>query len=172
MPVIAAIVGAVVTGLFYWIVWGNGGQVIEGLLSDRRNARRRAVAVDAAQRAPIRALTESRDGAVALMAAVIHERGEPTPEQIAAIKEEMRDVLGYGADLEARLIAAQHAVKAAATPENVVSDLRDLMQASLNKAEFNQLFLMLRKVAALHGGPTEGQERIIAFAERQLPPHA
>jgi hypothetical protein len=172
MPVIAALVGAITTGLFYWIVWGNGGEVIDRWLSQRHDSKRRDAAGDAAQRAAIRSLTDSRDGAVALMAAVAQERGEPTPEQLAVIKAQMRDVLGYGADLESRLIAVQHAVKSAPTPENVVSDLRDMMQRALTKAEFNELFLMLRKVAALHGGPAEGQERIISFAERQLPPYA
>ncbi|WP_342362412.1 hypothetical protein [Terrarubrum flagellatum] len=172
MPVIAAIVGAITTGLMYWFVWGNGMSHLDQWLYNKRNIKRRTAAIAEAQSAPIRALKESRDGATALMALVAHVRGEPTPEQLASIKEEMRDVLGYGDDLEARLIAARHAIGVAASPDSVVLDLRDLLQNSLTKAEFNQLFLMLRKVAALHGGPTEAQERIVAFAERQLPPHA
>lgn len=168
MPVIAAVVGAIVTGLTYWVVWGNGLEHIDHWLRDGRNAKRRAAAIQEAASAPIRAIKESRDGAVALMAIVAGDRGELTAEQLEAIRAEMRDVLSYGDDLEQRLIVARHAVKSATSPENAVSDLRDLMQENLTRAEFNDLLVMLRKIAALHGGPTEGQERIIAFAERQL----
>lgn len=168
MPVLVAIVGALISGVTYWFVWGRGMEHIDHWLSENRNTKRRLAARDSAQRAPLKSLRESRDGAVALMLLVAGERGEPTTEQLDAIKAEMASVLEYGDDIEARLVVVSHAVKSAPGPQAAVDELRDLLRSNLGRAELNELFLMLRKVAALHGGPTDGQERIIGYVERSL----
>jgi hypothetical protein len=80
----------------------------------------------------------------------------------------MGSVLEYGDDIEARLVVVSHAVNSAPGPQAAVDELRDLLRSNLGRAELNELFLMLRKVAALHGGPTDGQERIIGYVERSL----
>ncbi|RDJ25015.1 hypothetical protein DWF00_17565 [Bosea caraganae] len=168
MPVLVAIVGAVMSGIMYWFIYGKGMETVDHWLNDQRNAKRRLAARDQLERAPLKAMTESREGAVALMLLVAKDRGEPTVEQIEAIKAEMRGVLEFGRDLEARLVVARHAVDAVPLAQTAVDDLKDLLRKNLSKAELNELFIMLRKIAALHGGPTDGQDRIIAYAERLL----
>jgi hypothetical protein len=170
MPALVAIVGAIMSGVVYWFIYGKGMEQVDHWLNDRRNTRRSLAAREAAGRAPLKAMTERRDGAVALMLLIAGERGEPTPEQLEAIRAEMRDVLEFGADLEARLVVARHAVASLPSSEIGIADLTGLMQSGLTKAEFNQLFIMMRRVAALHGGPTESQDRLLALAERQLKP--
>lgn len=168
MPILIAVVGAVTTGILYWFMYGRGMEHADHWLSDRRNTKRRLAARDEQQRAPLKAMTESREGAVALMLLVAKDRGEPTTEQIAAIKAEMLGLLEFGDQAEARLIVVRHAVDAVPSAQTAVDDLKDLLRKNLAKSELNELVIMLRKIAALHGGPTEGQERIIGYAERVL----
>ena len=90
MPVVAAIVGAVLTGLYYWLIWGKGLEYIESRVQRsrdaKRDAQRRAAAKDAQSFAPLRSLSDARDAAAVLMFLVARQRGVPTPEQIAAIE--------------------------------------------------------------------------------------
>jgi hypothetical protein len=168
MPALVAIVGAIMSGVVYWFIYGKGMEQVDHWLNDRRNTKRRLAAREAAGRAPLKAMTESRDGAVALMLLIAGERGEPTTEQLDAIRAEMRDLLEFGDDLEARLAVARHAVASAPSIQAAIDDLKDLFRSNLSKAEVNELCMMLRKIAALHGGPTEGQDRMIGYAERLL----
>lgn len=176
MPVLAAIVGAITTGVIYWMIWGGGMEYVSHRLSagseqKRREllARRRSEAEVEARRTALKTLPESRDGAVALMCLVAGERGELTTEQLEMIRSEMRVVLEYGSDLEERLVLARHAVQAAPSKTIALMDLRDLLRPHLTRSECEELFAMLRRVAALHGGPTDGQERLIDEIERQVP---
>lgn len=178
MPVIAAIVGAVFTGVIYWMLWGGGMEYLRDSLASHGQQKyreklqqRRAEAETEARRVALRTLPETRDGAVALMCLVASERGEPTSEQLDMIRSEMKVMLEYGADLEERLALARHAVSRAPSRTMAMLDLRDLMRPHLTGAEFGEFFAMLRRVAALHGGPTQGQENLMAEAERTLPRH-
>lgn len=165
-----AIVTAILSGVTYWFVWGNGMEQLDHVLGRKRNAKRRAIAIDEAQRAPLKAIEEPRDAATVLMVLVATRRGEMTGEQEALILEEMRTTLEYEGDVAGRLAVARHAATCAPSPHVVVTVLRDVLRKHLARAEFNQLSMMLRKIAALHGGPTEEQEKLIAYAERTLPP--
>jgi hypothetical protein len=172
MPVIAAIVGAVLMGLFYWLIWGQGLQYIDMRLrasqDRRRTERSRAAATEAQRLAPLRSIADARDAAAVLMVLVARERGVPTPEQVAAMGREMREVLGFGAELDTRLAYAAFAAEQAGSAEDGVDVLAPLFRAKLTSAEREDLFGMLRRVAEVHGGPTSGQERAIEYAERRL----
>lgn len=52
MPVIAAIVGAFMTGLVYYFLYGNGMQQLDRYLGDRRSAKMRARSEAAFRAAP------------------------------------------------------------------------------------------------------------------------
>jgi hypothetical protein len=95
MPFIAAIVGAIVTGLFYWLIWGKGLEYLEHQWREssnrRRDAKRRSAAIQQQQLAPIRSITDSRDAASVLMVLVAQQRGVLTPEQVGVIEHEMQE---------------------------------------------------------------------------------
>ena len=107
MPIAGAILGAVLTGLFYWLMWGGGLNYIDARLQQsrdrKRDLERRAGALENQRMAPLRSICDARDGAVLLMLLVASQRGVPTPEQLSAIEGEMRDVLGFGSELSGRL---------------------------------------------------------------------
>lgn len=169
MHIVGVLLTGIISGLTYWFVWGNGMEHVDFMLGRQRNAKRRALAVDQAKRAPLKAIQEPRDAATILMVLVASRRGEMTGEQEALILGEMASTLEYVDDVAASLAIARHAAANAPTPEVAVGELRDLLRKNLGRSEFNQLFLMLRKVASLHGGPTDEQEKLIAYAERTLP---
>jgi hypothetical protein len=172
MPFVGAILGAILTGLFYWLVWGQGLEYIEARMREsrerKRDAERRATALESQRLAPLRTLSDARDAAAALMVLVARQRGVPTPEQVAAIEHDMREVLGFNRELPERLALARFAAERAGVAEEAVDTLAPLFRAKLDSAERNDLLSMLRRVAELHGGPTELQEKLIERTERRL----
>jgi hypothetical protein len=172
MPVIAAIAGAVMTGLFYWLMWGGGLQYIDVRMQqsrDRnRDAERRAAAIENQRMAPLRSIADARDGAAVLMVLVASQRGVPTPEQNAAIEREMREVLGFRAELNGRLAYARFAAEQALSAEDAVDALAPLFRSNLTGEEREELFGSLRRIAEVHGGPIAPQERVIERTERRL----
>jgi hypothetical protein len=170
MPIIATIVGAIATGLMYWLIWGKGLEYIDYRWQEKRDAKRRAEALADKRRAPLRAISDAREAATVLMLMIAKERGVPTPEQIAAIEREMREVLELGRDAGVRLTGARFAAEQAPSFEFAAEELTPLLRGKLEGGEWEQLFGMLERVAAVHGGPTPEQERGIALARRRMPP--
>jgi hypothetical protein len=172
MPVVAAVIGAIMTGLFYWLMWGGGLNYIDARIrqsSDRkRDAQRRAATIERQRMAPLRSIADARDAAAVLMVLVASQRGVPTPEQNAAIEREMREVLGFGAELTGRIAYAKFAAEQALSAEDAVDALAPLFRSNLTAGERKELFGMLRRVAEVHGGPIELQERVLERAERRL----
>lgn len=169
MHILALIVTASISGLTYWLVWGNGMEHIDFMLGRHRNAKRRAMAIDQAQRAPLKAIEQPRDAATVLLVLVATRRGEMTGEQENLILEEMTSTLDYGDEVRESLAIAKHVAANAPSAEVAVSELRGVLRKNLARAQFNELFLMLRKVAALHGGPTDEQDKLIGYIERTMP---
>jgi hypothetical protein len=172
MPIAGAILGAVLTGLFYWLMWGGGLNYIDARLQQsrdrKRDLERRAGALENQRMAPLRSICDARDGAVLLMLLVASQRGVPTPEQLSAIEGEMRDVLGFGSELSGRLAYAKFAAEQVLSTEEAVDALVPLFRSMLTRTESEDLFAMLRRVAEVHGGPILPQERVIERAERRL----
>ena len=168
MPVIAAIVGAVMTGLLYWFLYGNGMEALERYLGDRRNAKLRAKSQANFKAAPLRAIKDPADAAGVLMRLVALARGTPTPEQEAAIETEMRRITPPGDDLAARMAYIQHAAAQAESSDVAVDHLAPLLREKLDTAERNDLERMLENVAVIHQGPVEAQERLIGRTLRVL----
>lgn len=175
MPVIGAIFGAIVMGLIYWLMWGGGMSYIDARLNQRRdrlrheeNVRRRVEGEQEAANAPLRSLTDPREAATVLMVAVAMTRGEITPEQIDAISDQMRDVLQFGGDLDHRLSFCRYAAQRTEAPETAIDELAPLLRKSLESAEQAELRRMLEYVTALHGGPTDRQERFVELAMRRV----
>ena len=78
MPIIAAVIGAIMTGLLYWFRYGDGMAHIDRHLSDRRTARLRAQGEAAFRAAPIRSIRDPVDAAGVLMYQIARARGMPT----------------------------------------------------------------------------------------------
>jgi hypothetical protein len=102
------------------------------------------------------------------MVLVASQRGVPTPEQNAAIEREIREVVGFGAELTGRIAYAKIAAEQALSAEDAVDALAPLFRSNLTAGERKELFGMLRRVAEVHGGPIPAQERVIERAERRL----
>ena len=169
MPIIAAVIGAVLTGLLYWFVWGGGMEYVDARLHDNADRKRRAVRDQQREAAsPLRSISDPREGATILMMATGLARGVLTPEQIGVIEDQMRKVLGYEGNLIAPVACSRVAAEGASSPEAAVDDLTDILRRSLTRAEKAELEAMLERVAALHGGPTDRQERLVALVRRRL----
>lgn len=175
MPIIGAILSAVLTGLFYWVVFGNGKEAIMQWLDSRDEAKRQKDATDSAvraredvERAALRQLGDPREAATALMTAVAEARGEMTPEQAHEIKAQMRTVLGYTDDLDNLLALGRHAARTARTPEAVLDETLPLFRERLTESEQDELVAMLEAVAAMHGGATERQTLLINRARERF----
>lgn len=169
MPVILALVGALMSGVFLWIIWGNGMEVINHWLdqkavkkNERRNALAIATARERAAAEPLRAITDPREAALVLMMRLAQARGEVTPEQRAAISRQAQDILGIEGALDQKLTLADYAARQAASTGTVVDVLSQLFSDRLDEAERRQLLGILDAVAAIHGGPTEKQTAMIA----------
>src|SRR5919112_1896125 len=121
MPFAAAICGAIVTGLMYWLIWGKGLEYIDyrwrTAATTRRDAKLRGASKERQRMAALRSIQDPRDAATALMIGVAQERGDITPEQIEAIQQEMRHVLELSDDVACRLSFARFAMEQAASFE-------------------------------------------------------
>ncbi len=168
MPVIAAIVGAVMTGLLYWFLYGNGMAALDRTLSDRRHARLRAQSEARFRSAPLRAIKDPADAAGVPMRLVALARGTPTPEQASVIEAEMRKITPPGDDLSVRLAYIQHAAAQAENADVVLNHLAPLLGEKLDASERNDLERMMETVALVHQGPTEAQQRLISRTVRVL----
>jgi hypothetical protein len=170
MPVILAILGAIGTGLTYWFIFGNGQEVLAQWMRDRRDDKRRAAARQIQAAAPMKAITDPRDAAIALMVCIASLRGDLTPEQEVVIKKHIAETLNLGGELEKRFTIARFAASQAPPSSDSIEAVKALLQTSVGPAERQQLGVMLTDVAKIHGGPSEAQERFIENAIRAATP--
>jgi len=175
MPVVLAILGALMSGLVMWVIWGNGMEVIHHWL-DQRSAKAKAEkdskaiadARDKASRAPLRALEDPREAVMVLLSKLAMLRGEITAEQNLALSKIAIDRLGLPGKPEHHTALAAFAAKAARDANSVVADLTPLFHIKLSGEELDDLFVMLNEIAALHGGATEAQEEMIGRVRSRM----
>lgn len=172
MPVVLAIVSALISGTFLWLVWGGGFAYVDHRLRERESRKakeRRARDTDQRERlVPLQNVTDPRDAAVTLMVLVAQLRGVATPEQIAAIEHEMTTVLELSADVPTRLGYARFAAEQVPSAAAGIDGLAPRLRQHLTRAERADLIGMLTRVASIHGGPTEKQQGAIERLERLL----
>lgn len=168
MPIIAAVIGAIMTGLLYWFRYGDGMAHIDRHLSDRRAAKLRARSEAAFRAAPIRSIRDPVDAAGVLMYQIARARGMPTPEQEAVIEGELRAIAPPGDPLKARQAYIRHAAEQAADAEVAIRHVAPLLREKLSLSERDDLERMLKAVAAVHQGPTQVQESLIARVVRAV----
>ncbi|KAF0231238.1 MAG: hypothetical protein FD175_1107 [Beijerinckiaceae bacterium] len=175
MPVILALVGALMSGLFMWFVWGNGMEVVNHWLDSRaakakaeKDAKAIAEARERATRAPLRALEDPREAVMVLLSKLAMLRGEITAEQNLALSKIAMDRLGLGGKPEHHTALAAFAAKAVKDADSLVADVTPLLHTRLSAEERDDLFAMLGEIAGLHGGATEAQEQMIARLARRM----
>lgn len=169
MPIIGAVIGAIMTGLLYWFIWGGGMDYVDAMLRDRKDKKRKAALRKETGTPALRALKDPREAATALMVGAALARGVPTPEQLTYIGDQLRGVFAFpDAEAATRLISCRHAAEQAPSPEAIVDDVAETLRETLDPHEREELRGMLEAVGALHGGPTERQERFVALAMRRL----
>lgn len=175
MPVLLAVFGALMSGLFMWVVWGNGMEVINHWLDQRaekaktqKDSRAIAEARDRARRAPLRSIEDPREAAMVLLTKLALLRGEITAEQNLLLSKIAMDRLGLGGKPEHHTALAAFAAKGAPDGDAVVADLSPLFHVRLSAEERDDLFAMMEEVAALHGGATEAQGAMIEHLRQRL----
>jgi len=175
MHIVGALLGAVLTGLAWWVMFGNGREAIDMWLDRRADAEKAGAgaadslrARESEKRAPLRALTDPREAAVAVLVAISEARGTLTDEQRREIFAQMRIVLGYDDKLDHVFAVAQHASRSAAAPATVIDETAALFERWLDERERGELVGMAEAVAALHGGATDGQALLIRKLARRL----
>ncbi|WP_019904111.1 hypothetical protein [Methylobacterium sp. 77] len=168
MPIIAALFGALIAGLVYWIKYGNGMEHINNAVRDWRSARRRTASERQIGSAPLRSLRHPADAAGVLLELVARLRGVPTPEQEAAILVQMRGIVEPGDDLDKRMVVIRHAATLAPDAKAAIDALAPILRDSLDSSERSHFARMLQAVAEIHQGPTEAQERLIAQILRAI----
>jgi uncharacterized tellurite resistance protein B-like protein len=168
MPVILAIIGAFFSGLFMWVVWGNGMQVINHALDSRAEKKKQAentrLAIEnrmKTARAPLRAIIDPREGALALLSKLAMLRGDITMEQNALLSRFCLDRLQMPGKAEHHTALAAYNARAVDGFEAVIEDLTPLFRETLTREESADLFAMMWEIMKLHGGPTEAQTRMI-----------
>lgn len=168
MPIIAVIIGGIMTGLTYWFMYGNGMEQVDQLLRDRRNTKLRRQSEASFRAAPLKAIQDPAEAAGVLMVLVALARGTPTPEQERAIEDQMRRIVEPGDDLATRMVAIRHAAAQAADADTAADHLAPLLREKLDRSERDDLERMLEAVAVVHNGPTEAQEKFISRTLRVL----
>jgi uncharacterized tellurite resistance protein B-like protein len=175
MPVILALVGAFFSGVVMWLIWGNGLQVVHQWMDQsaerarhEKSAKAIAAARERASRAPLRAIEDPREAALVLLTKLAMQRGDITAEQNLALSKIAMDRLALDGKPEHHTTLAAFAARAAKDADAVVADLTPLFHIRLTAEEKDDLFAMMAEIAALHGGPTDAQERMIARTQSRL----
>lgn len=175
MHIIGALIGAILTGLMWWILLGNGREAINMWLDSRAEKDRQAKgtadtlrAREQEKRAPLRAIADPREAATAILVAIAEARGTLTDEQRHEIRAQMRTVLGYADELDHHLAVAQHASRTAGSAATVIDEAAAMLEERLGDNERAEMLDMAIAIAALHGGATDAQEALLAKLRKRL----
>lgn len=175
MPVIVAIIGALMSGLMMWMIWGNGIQVVNAWLDGRAGKakeKRDAIAIadarEKAARAPLRSIADPRDAALVLLSKLALLRGDITAEQNVLLSRFVTTRFGFDGKPEHRTAWAAYTARSGGEAEIIVAELLPLFDETLPPEAVDDFFLMLDELAALHGGPTDAQTHLIVHLARKL----
>ncbi|MGU3361815.1 hypothetical protein ACLBWX_15905 [Methylobacterium sp. M6A4_1b] len=169
MPFLLAIVGLFITGLTYWIRYGNGLAHLDRALNDWRRDRRRRAGEVQQRLAPLRSMRNPADVAGVLMMLVARQRGLATPEQEREILSRMRSVTEMSEEnLATRMAVIRHAADQTREPQIAIRDVAPLLHDRLTPSEVDDLVDMLRAVASIHGGPTAAQSQLVEQVRRAI----
>lgn len=168
MPIIATILSGLFFWGVYWFIFMDGHKAVGNMLTGRRNAKRRAAALDAQARAPIASIVDPRDAATVLMYLVARQKGDYSAAQLSAIEAEMRGVLTLDGDLTERQSYARFACTKTPSVTVAIQDVAPLLNDRLTPAEREDLFDMVDRVANIDGPPNDEQTVALTALRKAL----
>src|SRR5215468_4477608 len=150
MPIVVLVASTLAFWVIYWFIRMGGVDHFREQSGRRKQEAQRAQARELERSAPLRAIDDPRDAATVLMLLIPRGR-DPTTEQIAAIEETMRAVLGFDHDVNERLTHARFIASCAQNFAQAAGLLADLFNKRLTAEERRDLVDMVEKIARIDG---------------------
>jgi hypothetical protein len=153
MPIVILVASTLAFWGIYWFVRMGGVDHLRERSAQRKQEARRAQAQESQRSAPLRAVEDPRDAATVLMLLIPRGR-DPTAQQITAIEETMRAVLGFGDEVNERLTHARFIAGCAQSFAQAAGLFADLFNKRLTADERRELVGMVEEVARIDGPST------------------
>jgi hypothetical protein len=150
MPVVVLVASTLAFWVIYWFIRMGGVDHLRERSARRKDEARRAQARELERTAPLRAIDDPRDAATVLMLLIPRGR-DPTAEQIAAIEQTMRMVLGFDRDVNERRTHARFIASCAPSFAHAAGLLADLFNKRLTAQERRELVGMVEEIARIDG---------------------
>lgn len=170
MPVIAAVLSALMGWLVYWLIRLDGIDAIAAQFSAAARARRAQRNRDAEAKVAVRSVTEARDGALALLIKIGSVDHALLPGAKAIIDDTASTVFGYGEKLVDHQTFAEYVARNTPSFSVLFRELAALFNKQLSASEKQDLIGLLRKVAEAAGGMTPAREAMIDEVRTRLLP--
>jgi hypothetical protein len=166
MPIVAVILFCAAFWVLYWFVQMGGVEHFRERAARRKEEARKAEARELDRTACLRAVEDPRDAATILML-LIARGGDPTPQQIAAIRQTITEVFGCAGDLDERMTQARFIAGSADSFDDAAKIFSDLFRKRLTGSERRELVDMVEEVARLDG-PSPTQTEAIELLHRRM----
>jgi uncharacterized tellurite resistance protein B-like protein len=166
MPVVVLLASTLVFWVIYWFIRMGGVDHFLERSARRKQDAQRAQARELERTAPLRAIDDPRDAATVLMLLIPRGR-DPTTQQIAAVEEAMRAVLGFDNDVNERLTHARFTASCAQNFAQAAGLFADLFNKRLTAEERHELVGMVEEIARIDG-PSAIQTAEIDVLKRRV----
>ena len=166
MPIIILIASTLLMWGAYWFFRMGGLDHMRERAAHRKDEARRIQARASEQVAPLRAIDDPRDAAVVLMLLIPRGR-DPTDQQIAAIEQTMRGVLGFEQDVTERLTQARFIASRAQSFVQAAGTFASLFKQRLTAEERRELVDIVEAIAKIDG-PSANQTSDIDDLKRLI----
>jgi hypothetical protein len=150
MPIVVLLASTLAFWVLFWFVRMGGVDHFRELSARRKQEARRAQARETERAAPLRAIDDPRDAVTVLMLLIPRGR-DPTAEQIAAIENNMRVVLGLADDVNERLTHARFVAGCAQNFAQAAGLFADLFKKRLTAEELRELVGLVEEIARIDG---------------------
>jgi uncharacterized tellurite resistance protein B-like protein len=166
MPIVVLLASTLAFWVIYWFIrMGGVDHFVERSARPKQDAQR-AQARELERTAPLRAIDDPRDAATVLMLLIPRGR-DPTTQQIAAVEEAMRAVLGFDNDVNERLTHARFTASCAQNFAQAAGLFADLFNKRLTAEERHELVGMVEEIARIDG-PSAIQTAEIDVLKRRV----
>jgi uncharacterized tellurite resistance protein B-like protein len=165
MPIVAVVVLTALFWTLYWFVQMGGVEHFREKAARRKEEAHKAEARERDRTALLRAVEDPRDAATILML-LIARGGDPTPQQVAVIRQTIAQVFGFAAEADERLTQARFIASSAQNFDEAAKIFADLFRKRLTSSERRELVDMVSEIARLDGPSPTQNEAIEALHRR------